>query len=121
MDVRLLDWLFSQGVPTVLLCGLCLFLVRVVLWLKKSVVEPITSSHLTLLATLRDQLPRHSDLLRQQTEILKKQDVSLMEQTRSLQNIETGIDRAIATTEAHRLWSADAVKTICKIQDGSSM
>jgi hypothetical protein len=61
---------FNYGVPTGLLCVLMFGLWKIVLWAKKDVVKPVLDSHLKLIKTLNDHIPKQTEQLEKQTDIL---------------------------------------------------
>lgn len=115
----LIDRLFGYGLPTILLACLCLGLWRIILWGKKVVVEPVISSHLTLIKTLNDHLPKQTDSLGSQTSILQaieKKANELPAQTESLMELKIAVKEVIKRTDDHTRWSQEAVKQICQAE-----
>lgn len=105
-----IDKVFSYGLPTVLLVGLCIGLWKIIVWAKHVVVEPMVTSHVELMGELKKHAARQSAAMDEQTDQLKAQTESLME-------IKMSVKEAIAKTEAHTEWSQQAVKNICKAKE----
>jgi hypothetical protein len=61
-DVAVKD-LFNYGVPTGLLLLTMFGLWRMLLWAKTNVVEPVVRSHLALITSLTENVPRQSEKL----------------------------------------------------------
>ena len=59
------DKAFNFGLPTAILAVVCYALWKVASWAKEKVVEPIVASHLTLIATLKEEIPLHGRKLKE--------------------------------------------------------
>ncbi len=69
MDVR--D-IFNFGVPTAILLMLMYGLWKMAMWFKESVVEPVVKSHLKLIETLNEHIPKQTEAIYRQSEVLEK-------------------------------------------------
>ena len=92
MDAK--DW-FNYGVPTTLLVSLGWFVVRVALWARDNVAQPVVKAHLELIATLREHVPKQTAAVEEQTGMLRRRDALFEQIIRTEQEIKNHIDEVM--------------------------
>lgn len=102
-EISWLEKLFNYGVPTVLLALVCYAGWRGMRWLHEKVADPlievfkkIIASHLKLINTLNEHIPKQTDMLTETKDEVVKQTAILQEGTEKFAIIENKEDEIIA-------------------------
>lgn len=118
-----MDWehLANYGLPTLLL-GFCLYGLRgMVLWAKTTVVEPIVKSHLELINTMKDNIPKQTlhaeETAKAAVSMAEKHAKELESQGEALEKIAKSNEKLCVAADTAQTIETECVSQLTEIKE----